>query len=549
MRPVDQKFLKVERHKMKSFFRFLGIVRTLIRFRLDHLILSTSFLKSLKPLIYITPWHYFPSKKLSRGERIRLALEELGPIFIKFGQTLSTRRDLLPDDIGNELAKLQDKCPPFPANESKSIIETALGGEVSKLFSSFDDVPLASASIAQVHTAITQKGEEVIIKVVRPGIEKQIKRDIRLLYTLASLAEKHKDGKRLRPKEAVAEFESIIYNELNMMVEAANASLLGKNFSNSSLLYVPKVNWDLCRSNVLVTERIYGTPVNDIEALKRQNVDFKSLAEDGVIIFFTQVFDHNFFHADMHPGNIFVGENNQYTGVDFGIMGTLTEADQYYLAQNFLAFFNQDYKKVSQVHLDSGWIPEGTNVMEFENAIRSVCEPIFEKPLSEISFGQVLLSLLKEAKRFDMEVQPQLLLLYKTLLNIEGLGRSLYPDLDLWATAKPYLEKLSKEKFSMKSTLKKISDQMPQLVSELPEIPMLVINALKEIESGSLKRENSKKQTEAIVSQLRENANKQRSTIIALVFILGAGFLATQSAWVLTIVSSVLGIIFGLKSR
>jgi len=534
---------------MKSLFRFLSILRTLIRYRLDHLILSTSFLKSLKPLIYLTPWHYFPSKKFSRGERIRLALEELGPIFIKFGQTLSTRRDLLPDDIGIELAKLQDKCPPFPADESKAIIEDALGGEVSKLFSSFDDTPLASASIAQVHTAITQKGEEIIVKVVRPGIEKQIKRDIRLLYTLASLAERHQDGKRLRPKEAVAEFESIIYNELNMMVEAANASLLGKNFSNSSLLYVPKVHWDLCRSNVLVTERIYGTPVNDIEALKKKNVDFKSLAEDGVIIFFTQVFDHNFFHADMHPGNIFVGENNKYTGVDFGIMGTLTEADQYYLAQNFLAFFNQDYKKVSQVHLESGWIPEGTNVMEFENAIRSVCEPIFEKPLSEISFGQVLLSLLKEAKRFDMEVQPQLLLLYKTLLNIEGLGRSLYPDLDLWATAKPYLEKLAKEKFSLKSTLRKMSDQMPQLISELPELPMLLINALKEIESGSFKKENSKKQTEAIVSQLKENATKQRSAIFALVFIISAGLLATQSAWVLTIASSTFGIIFWLKSR
>jgi len=314
-------------------------------------------------------------------------------------------------------------------------------------------------------------------------------------------------------------------------------------------LYVPKVHWDLCRSNVLVTERIYGTPVNDIEALKKKNVNFKSLAEDGVIIFFTQVFDHNFFHADMHPGNIFVGENNQYTGVDFGIMGTLTEADQYYLAQNFLAFFNQDYKKVSQVHLESGWIPEGTNVMDFENAIRSVCEPIFEKPLSEISFGQVLLSLLKEAKRFDMEVQPQLLLLYKTLLNIEGLGRSLYPDLDLWATAKPYLEKLAKEKYSFKSTLKKISDQMPQLVSELPEIPMLVINALKQIESGSFKRENSKIQTEAIVSQLKENAAKQRATIFSLAFLVGAGFLATQSAWVLTIASSAFSIIFWLKSR
>jgi ubiquinone biosynthesis protein len=283
--------------------------------------------------------------------------------------------------------------------------------------------------------------------------------------------------------------------------------------------------------------------------LKKKNVDFKSLAEDGVIIFFTQVFDHNFFHADMHPGNIFVGENNQYTGVDFGIMGTLTEADQYYLAQNFMAFFNQDYKRVSQVHLESGWIPEGTNVMEFENAIRSVCEPIFEKPLSEISFGQVLLSLLKEAKRFDMEVQPQLLLLYKTLLNIEGLGRSLYPDLDLWATAKPYLEKLAKEKYSFKSSLNKFSDQLPQIVSELPEIPMLVINALKQIESGALKTKNSKKQTEAIVIQLKENASKQRSSFIAISFLLVSAFLATQSVWAWAIPSSILSIIFWLRSR
>ena len=534
---------------MKSFFRFLGISRTLIRYRLDHLILSTSLLKSLKPLIYLTPWHYFPSKKFTRGERIRLALEELGPIFIKFGQTLSTRRDLLPEDIGNELAKLQDKCPPFPAKDSKLIIEKALDESVSTLFASFDDEPLASASIAQVHSAITHNDEEIIIKVVRPGIEKQIKRDIRLLYAFAGLAEKHPDGKRLRPREAVAEFETIIYNELNMMVEAANASLLRKNFSDSSLLYVPKVHWDYCRSNILVTERIYGTPVTNIEALKSTDTNLQTLAENGVVIFFTQVFDHNFFHADMHPGNIFVGENDQYIGVDFGIMGTLTEADQYYLAQNFLAFFNQDYKKVAQVHLESGWIPEGTNVLEFENAIRSVCEPIFEKPLSEISFGQVLLSLLKEAKRFDMEVQPQLLLLYKTLLNIEGLGRTLYPELDLWATAKPYLEKLAKDKYSLKNTVKKISAQLPELILELPEIPMLVINALKQIEKGPLKQENSKKQTEAILSQLRENSLRERATIIAISLLALTGFLVTQSIWTYAAVSAFSSLIFWFKSR
>ena len=363
------------------------------------------------------------------------------------------------------------------------------------------------------------------------------------------MAESHPIGKRLRPKEVIEEFEGIIYNELNMMIEAANASLLGKNFSDSDLLYVPKVHWEFCRSNILVTERIYGTPVNNIEALIENKTDLKVLAENGVIIFFTQVFDHNFFHADMHPGNIFVGKNDQYTGVDFGIMGTLSEEDQYFLAQNFLAFFNQDYKRVAQVHLESGWIPEGTNVLEFENAIRSVCEPIFQKPLNEISFAQVLLSLAKEARRFDMTIQPQLLLLYKTLFNIEGLGRTLYPNLDLWATAKPYLEKLTKDKYSIKGSLKKISDKLPELVSELPELPMLVINALKQIESGAHKQENSKKQTEAIISQLQSNLSKQRSAIFAASLVILAGILATQSMWLFAGVSSGLSFLIWLRSR
>ena len=534
---------------MRSFFRFISISRILIRYRLDNLVLSTALLKSFRPLIYLTPWHYFPSSKFSRGERIRLALEELGPIFIKFGQTLSTRRDLLPDDIGDELAKLQDKCPPFPAKDSKLIIEKSLGESAASLFSSFDDEPLASASIAQVHSAITLGGEEIIIKVVRPGIKKQIKRDVRLLYAFARLAEKHPDGKRLRPQEAVAEFERIIYKELNMMTEAANASLLRKNFSDSNLLYVPKVHWDLCRSNILVTERIYGTPISNVDALKKNKTDLKMLAENGVVIFFTQVFEHNFFHADMHPGNIFVGKNDQYIGVDFGIMGTLSDADQYYLAQNFLAFFNQDYKRVAQVHLESGWVPEGTNVLEFENAIRSVCEPIFQKPLSEISFGQVLLSLLKEAKRFDMSIQPQLLLLDKTLLNIEGLGRTLYPDLDLWATAKPFLEKLAKDKYSLKNSIKKISDQLPELIAELPHLPMLTINALKQIESGNLHQEAAKKQTDAIIAQLRENSSKQRAVIAASALLILAGVLATQSLWIFAGVSAILSFLFWLNSR
>ncbi len=534
---------------MRSLLRFINISRVLIRYRLDNLILSTPLLKSFKPLVYLTPWHYLPSSRLSRGERIRRALEDLGPIFIKFGQTLSTRRDLLPDDIGDELAKLQDNCPPFPAAESKAIIEAALGESVKELFSSFDDEPLASASIAQVHSAVSLDGDEIIVKVVRPGIKKKIKRDLRLLYAFAALAEKHPDGKRLCPIEAVSEFESIIYNELNMMAEAANASLLRKNFSDSDLLYVPKVNWDLCRSNVLVIERIYGTPISDVEALKGSGVDLKILAENGVVIFFTQVFEHNFFHADMHPGNIFVGKGEQYIGVDFGIMGTLSEEDQYYLAQNFLAFFNQDYKRVAEVHLESGWVPEGTSILEFENAIRSVCEPIFQKPLSEISFGLVLLSLFKEARRFNISIQPQLLLLDKTLLNIEGLGRTLYPDLDLWATAKPFLEKLVKDKYSLKGSVKQISEQLPELIAELPQLPMLAIKALKQLEKGADQQKAAKRQTDIIVKQLRENAAKQAGVIAAGSLVIFSGILITQSLWLYAGTSALMGAIFWLKSR
>ena len=334
-----------------------------------------------------------------------------------------------------------------------------------------------------------------------------------------------------------------------MMEEAAKASLLRKNFKDSNLLYVPKVHWDLCRPNILVTERIYGISIINVEALNKNKTDLKNLAENGVIIFFTQVFEHNFFHADMHPGNIFVGKDGQYVGVDFGIMGTLSDADQYYLAQNFLAFFNQDYKRVAQVHLDSGWVPEGTNVLEFENAIRSVCEPIFQKPLSEISFGQVLLSLFKEARRFNISIQPQLLLLDKTLLNIEGLGRTLYPDLDLWATAKPFLERLVKDKYSLKGSVKKISDQLPELIAEIPQLPMLAINALKQFESGALQQDITKKQTDAIIKQLRENAAKQSAIIIASALLILAGVLATQSLWPFVAMSTALSILFWLKAR
>ena len=531
---------------MRSVIRFIVISRVLIRYRLDSMVLSTPFLKSFKPILYLIPWHYFPVKKYTRGERIRLALEELGPIFIKFGQTLSTRRDLLPDDISDELAKLQDKCPAFSYEKAKQIIEESLGDTTDNLFASFDKVPLASASIAQVHSAINHDGEEIVVKVVRPNILRQIQQDVELLYILASLVSKHPDGRRLRPSEAVEEFESIILTELNMMTEASNASLLRKNFSESSLLYVPKVYWDMCRENVLVLERIYGTQISDIEAIQSQNINLKTLSEDGVKIFFTQVFKHNFFHADMHPGNIFVGSQGQYIGVDFGIMGTLSDSDQYYLAENFLAFFNQDYKRVAEVHIESGWVPEGTKLIEFEAAIRSVCEPIFEKPLKDISFGQVLLSLFKEARKFDISIQPQLLLLDKTLLNIEGLGRTLYPELDLWATAKPFLENIVKEKYNMKNTFAKIKTKAPEMFREMPELPTLAVNALKQLKNID---KLYAKQTNSIVEQLQTNAKKQTSAILSGSFLILAGILAINSLWVLGSVSAFICLTLWIRSR
>jgi ubiquinone biosynthesis protein len=531
---------------MTSLFRFVSISRVLIKYRLDSMVLSTPLLKKFKPILYLIPWHYFPVNNYTRGERVRLALEELGPIFIKFGQTLSTRRDLLPDDIGDELAKLQDKCPAISSELAKKTIDESLGSSTEKVFASFDIEPLASASIAQVHSAVTHEGDEVVVKVVRPNILKQIEKDLKLMYFMASLIAKHPDGRRLRPVDAVAEFETIILTELNMMTEASNASLLRKNFSKSSLLHVPKVYWDLCRENILVTERIYGTPISNIEELKANNINLKKLSEDGVKIFFTQVFKHNFFHADMHPGNIFVSPKGQYIGVDFGIMGILSDADQHYLAENFLAFFNQDYKRVAEVHIESGWVPEGTKLIEFEAAIRSVCEPIFEKPLKDISFGQVLLSLFKEAKRFDISIQPQLLLLDKTLLNIEGLGRTLYPELDLWTTAKPFLENIAKEKYNMKSTIEKIKQKAPEIFKEMPELPTLILSSLKQLKNID---KLYAKQTKDIVEQLENNAKKQTSAVFSGSFVILSGVLAANSLWVFAVTALFIGIVFWFKSR
>ena len=417
-----------------------------------------------------------------RNMRLRLALEELGPIYIKLGQLISTRRDFLDPELADELQKLQDNVPPFPMPPIETVVAAALGAPAEEFFKSIDSEPLASASIAQVYGASLLDGSDVIIKVVRPGIEDVVKADIRLLKRLARLIEGVSQlGRRLRPIEVIADYEKIILDELNLQSEAANTTQLRRNFDGSTELYVPKIYWEYTRSKLLVMERIDGIPVANIDDLNAHGVNLKHLAETGVNIFFTQVFEHNFFHADMHPGNIFVAKTDtsipKYIAIDCAIIGSLTDSDQDYLAKNLLAIFKQDYRRVAELHVACGWVPPTTRVHEFESAIRSVCEPIFEKPLSEISFGQILVQLFATAGRFDMQVQPSLVLLQKTLLNVEGLGRQLYPQLDLWQTALPFLERWNAKRLSPMTLLRKLKDNLPELLEELPNLPQFLASA------------------------------------------------------------------------
>jgi len=462
--------------------RLAAIANVVFKYRLDTLLDKS---KTPLPLrLLLSPAVLWGKPKVSRGESLRKALESLGPIFVKFGQLLSTRPDLVPADICSELAQLQDNVTPFDSDKFRQIVEAALGDSVDEIFLSFDTQPLASASVAQVHAAVLKDGSDVVVKAVRPNIEHTIAKDIALMYTLARLLAKYsRDGRRLRPVEVIADYEQVIYDELNLQAEGANASLLRHNFEGSALLYVPKINWDYSNEKVLVMERIYGTPVTNIADLEEAGIDFKLLAERGVEIFFTQVFEHNFFHADMHPGNIFVDTSNpkkpSYIGIDCAIMGSLSKEDQYYMARNLIAIFQRDYRKVAELHIRSGWVPKTTPVNEFTGAIRAVCEPIFQRPLNEISLGHMLISLFTTARRFDMEVQPSLVLLQKTLLNIEGLGRQLYPQLDLWTTAKPFLDRWLKERYSPKSLFKQFKQLVPDWLEQLPEIPPLIYSALK----------------------------------------------------------------------
>jgi ubiquinone biosynthesis protein len=432
---------------------------------------------------------FFRTLSEPRGVRLRRALETLGPIFVKFGQVLSTRRDLLPQDIADELAKLQDQVPPFPGELAVAEVERALGKPLAQLFERFEPQPVASASVAQVHFAVLPGGVEAAVKILRPGMLPIVLEDLALLEAGAGLIERFwADGKRLRPREVVAEFSRHLFEELDLMSEAANASQLRRNFPDSPMLVVPEVYWDWCTSTVMTMQRMHGTPVSQVDELRRQGVDIPKLARTGVEIFFTQVFRDGFFHADMHPGNILVTPEGRYVALDFGIMGTLTEADKQYLAQNFLAFFRRDYRRVAQAHLEAGWVPADTRVDEFESAIRAVCEPIFDRPLKDISFGRVLLRLFQTSRRFNVEIQPQLVMLQKTLLNIEGLGRQLDPDLDLWKTAKPYLENWMREQVGFKGLVRTLRKEAPHWAAVLPELPRLLHRALGGDRLGHIER-------------------------------------------------------------
>jgi len=466
--------------KLRVLVRLLEIQRVLLRHGLDDYVRATHLYRPLRFLFFLSPGIWFERRRrASRGERLRLALQELGPIFVKFGQAVSTRRDLLPTDIADELAKLQDRVPPFPGSVARQLVEVAYGKSVNEVFSQFEETPLAAASIAQVHVARLPSGQEVIVKVLRPDMRGVIERDLEVLHALADLAQRYwPEGRRLRPREIVGEYQKTILDELDLMREAANASQLKRNFAGSELLYVPEVHWDYCRAEVMVMERIHGVPISDLASLRAAGTNIAQLAENGVRIFFTQVFRHNFFHADMHPGNIFVliadPARPRYAAVDFGIVGSLDPRDQHYLAENFLAVFDRDYRRVAQLHLESGWVPPGTRVDEMESAVRTVCEPIFDRPLKDISFGRILLRLFEISRRFNMQIQPQLILLQKTLLNVEGLGRDLYPDLDIWNTASPILREWMRERTSVGALVRSLRAQAPELMSAARNLPLLL---------------------------------------------------------------------------
>jgi ubiquinone biosynthesis protein len=517
--------------------RLLRITRVFVRHDLDEFVRAVHLFRPYRLVLRALTLRWVARPDKPRGVRLREALEELGPIFIKFGQMLSTRPDLLPEDIAVELARLQDRVPPFPGEAARAIVERALGGPLAQHFRQFDAEPVASASVAQVHFALLADGSEVAVKVLRPGIAPVIERDLALLFTLARLAERYwPEARRLKPREVVDEYSRTIHDELDLMREAANASRLHANFENSPLLHVPKVYWDLTRSQVMVMERVTGIPISNVAALREAGVDLRKLAHAGVEIFFTQAFRDGFFHADMHPGNIFVLPDGRYGAVDFGIMGTLSERDKHFLAENFLAFFNRDYRAVAEAHVRIGWVHQDTRIEEFENAIRAVCEPIFAKPLKDISFGRLLLRLFQTARRFNFEIQPQLVLLQKTLFNIEGLGRQLYPELDLWETAKPFLERWMHEQLGPQAFLRSLRRELPRWWRMLPETPAAAFDFLRNAGRGESGIHGQSAELDRLRRELRAHHRRLRLTVtgsgllVSAAVVLAAGG-ANPASW------------------
>ncbi len=544
---------------LNSSWRMLRIVRVLVRHGLDEFVFTLHLFRPYRFMLFLFPGYWFRDRNVPRGQRLREALEELGPVFVKFGQAVSTRPDLIPADIAVELTRLQDDVLPFPGDQAREVIERALDAPLSKHFASFDIQPLASASVAQVHGATLQDSTEVVVKVLRPGIEKVIERDLQLLYQLARLADRHwPNARRLRPLEVVDDYDKTIHDELDMMREGANASQLRSNFLDSDMIYVPQIYWDHSCREVLVMERVEGIPIRDIDAIRAAGIDLRKLAHNGVEIFFTQAFRDGFFHADMHPGNIFVSPQGQYRAVDFGIMGTLAEADKRYLAENLLAFFNRDYRAVAMAHLRAGWVPATTRPEEFEAAVRTVCEPIFARPISEISFGHLVIRLFQVARRFDMPVQPQLVLLQKTLLNIEGLGRQLYPELDLWETAKPFLERWMREQVGPRALVRALRRELPTVLPLLPELPGLVHELLRRQRDGQLVIRTGSDDAEQLARDLQYRTRQRDGLMLggglllgAIVLFLGSevlalGVLATAGAGLLTVCGALLIGIFSL---
>jgi ubiquinone biosynthesis protein len=521
------------------FVRLVRIQRVLLRHRLDELVRATHLYRPLRLLLLLSPGVWAARRRAgTRGANLRLALIELGPIFVKFGQAVSTRRDLLPADVADELAKLQDRVPPFAGAVARESLERSYGRPLTEMFARFEETPLAAASIAQVHAATLPGGQDVIVKVLRPGVRAQIERDLELFYALAELAQQYwPESRRVRPLEVVAEYEKTVLDELDLMREAANASQLKRNFAGSDLLHVPEVYWDHCRVDVLVIERIHGIVISDMERLRALGTDFRKLAENGVRIFFTQVFRHNFFHADMHPGNIFVlvedPANPRYAAIDFGIIGTLDLRDQYYLASNFLAVLDRDYRRVATLHVESGWVPAGTRVSEMESAVRTVCEPIFNRPLKEISYGHVLLRLFEIARRFDMVIQPQLMLLQKTLINVEGLGRELYPDLDVWSTAGPVLRAWMRDRNSPRAMFHNLRRHLPDLLEVVNELPAVVKDAVRQSRGArSVRLDESVSQSLARILEL--SARRREAVTIGSAILLGGLVwlaLGQQASW------------------